>query len=241
MGDVVALIPARAGSKGVPDKNIKILAGKPILAYSVVAARLTDSIDRIIVSTDSDRYANIAREYGAEVPFLRPAGISGDRSTDYECIKHMLDWMRDKEGYCPKYLAYLRPTTPLRETSHIEKAIKRLRQTNNATAVRSVHEMSESSYKTFEIEKNYLKCVGSGSMDIENANRPRQEFKKTYQANGYVDIIKASYVIENGKIHGNQVLAYVTPHVVEVDTVEEFAYLEYLIFKKPMLVDRLFR
>ena len=240
MSDVIAIIPARSGSKGVADKNIKLLAGQPLIAYSIAAARLASSINRIIVSTDSKEYADIAREYGAEVPFLRPDEISSDTSTDYDFVRHLLDWVKENEGYQPKYLVHLRPTTPLREPRYIDAAIQQMKQHDSATALRSVHEMSESTYKTFEIETGFLKCVCTGSWDIEAVGRPRQEYKKTYEGNGYVDIIKSFYVLENYRIHGDRVIAYVTPRVFEADTIEDFDYLEYQVTKDPMLVKRLF-
>ena len=240
MIDVVAIIPARSSSKGVPDKNIKLLAGKPLLAYSIAAARLSRKIDRVIVSTDSEHYANIAREYGAETPFIRPAELSADSSGDYEWIKHALDWIEDNDGYQPEYLVHLRPTTPLREVSYIDGAIERIKKDNDATALRSMHEMSETAYKTLEIEGGYLKCICSGSFDIDAANLPRQTYEKTYVANGYVDIIRSSFVIENEKVLGNRVIAYITPGITDIDTLEDFEYLEYQIAKYPELVSRLF-
>jgi len=240
MVDVVAVIPARSGSKGVVDKNIKLLAGQPLIAYSIAAARLASSIDRIIVSTDSEEYADIALEYGAEVPFLRPDEISSDTSTDYDFVRHLLDWMKENEGYQPEYLVHLRPTTPLREPRYIDAAIEQMKQDDSATALRSVHEMSESAYKAFEIERDYLKSIGSGSFDLEASNAPRQKFKKTYQPNGYIDIIKTTYIIENNKLHGDHVAAFVTPYVVEVDTSDDFDYLEYQVAKKPAIVKNLF-
>jgi len=240
MANVVAIIPARSGSKGVKDKNIKLLAGFPLIAYSISAARLADNVDRVIVSTDSELYANIARKYGGEVPFLRPSKISGDNSTDYDFIKHTLNWMQDNEGLQPDYLVHLRPTTPLREPKHIDAAIERMRQNDNTTALRSVHEMSETAYKTVEIYKDYLKCICSGSFDLDAANQSRQLFPKTYIANGYVDIYKSSYVVKNKKILGNKVIAYVTPRIFEVDTLEDFDYLEYQVAKKPAIVKNLF-
>ena len=240
MADVVAVIPARAGSKGVADKNVKLLAGHPLIAYSVAAGQLADEIDRIIVSTDSTEYAGIAHEYGAEVPFLRPDELSSDTSTDYDFVRHLLDWMLCNEGNIPEYLVHLRPTTPLREANYIDAAINRIKKTGSATALRSVHEMSESAYKAFEIEGNYLKSVGSSSFALDAFNDPRQRFEKTYQANGYVDVIKTEYVIENNKLHGDHVMAFVTPRVAEVDTIDDFDYLEYLVAKGPMIVNKLF-
>jgi len=241
MANVVAVIPARSGSKGVVDKNIKLLAGYPLIAYSIAAAQLANNIDRIIVSTDSEKYASIAREYGAEVPFLRPPEVSGDNSTDYDFVKHLLDWMLLNEGALPEYLIHLRPTTPLREANYIDMAIKQIKQESNATALRSVHEMSESAYKAFEIERDCLKSVGSNSFALDAFNDPRQRFQKTYQANGYVDVIKTAYVAEKKKLHGDHVLAFVTPSVVEVDTAGDFGHLEYLAAKNPAIVNNLFK
>ena len=240
MAEVVAIIPARSGSKGVVDKNIKLLAGHPLIAYSIAAAQLANEINRIIVSTDSIEYASIAREYGAEVPFLRPVEISGDRSGDYEWVRHLLDWMAENEGHVLKYLVHLRPTTPLREPKHIDAAIELMRQNNNATSLRSVHEMSETAYKTVEIDRDYLKCICSGSFDLDVANQPRQVFPKTYITNGYVDIYKSSYVVKNKKILGNKVIAYGTPRIFEVDTLEDFDYLEYQVAKEPTIANKLF-
>ena len=117
MSYVVALVPARAGSKGVPNKNIRSLAGHPLLAYSVRAGVKAGNIDRVIVSTDSAEYADIAKRYGGEAPFLRPAPLAGDRSSDYEFIAHALDWMQQNEKRLPDLIVHLRPTTPLREAS----------------------------------------------------------------------------------------------------------------------------
>ena len=240
MADVIAVIPARSGSKGVRDKNIKLLAGHPLIAYSIAVARLVKGIERIIVSTDSEEYASIARTYGAEVPFLRPGKISGDASTDYDFVRHLLDWLQCNERNIPKYLVHLRPTTPLREEKIIDAAINRMKKSDSATALRSVHEMPESAYKAFEIEGDYLKSIGSNLFDLDAFNKPRQSFNKTYQANGYVDVIKTAYVTENNKLHGDHVNAFVTPYVVEVDSVEDFDYLEYQVAKKLTVLRNLF-
>ncbi len=236
---VVAVIPARGGSKGIPDKNIKPLAGRPLLAYSIQVAQLAHNIDRVIVSTDSERYADIAREYGAEIPFLRPAKLAKDTSSDYGFIRHLLDWLSKEKG-TPDLLVHLRPTTPFRDIAVVDAAVEHILRTEEVTSLRSVHEMSESAYKTFEIENNRLKCIGSGSFELDVANEVRQGYAKTFQANGYVDILKSDYVVENEKLHGDRSLAYITPHVVEVDTPEDFAYLEYQAAMKPELIRKLF-
>jgi len=232
MDRIIAIIPARSGSKGVVDKNIKLLGGWPLLAYSIAVARLTEGVDRVIVSTDSQYYADIARKYKGEVPFLRPKEISGDNSGDYGFIKHALDWLQKTEDCQPEYLIHLRPTTPLREPSIIEAAISCIKSAKEATSLRSIHQMSETAYKSIEVEKGYLKCIITGSADTEVVNRPRQEFNDTYQANGYVDIIKSSYVSENKKVYGDRAIGYLTPRVAEVDIIGDFDYLEWQISKQ---------
>lgn len=237
---ILAVIPARSGSKGVPMKNIKSLAGIPLIAYSIAAAKRSSLIDRIIVSTDSTQIADVGIAYGAEVPFLRPAEISGDNSTDYEFFRHLLDWLAENEGSTPEYMVHLRPTTPLREVKYINKAIGALRKDPACTALRSVHEMAQTAYKSFTIKDGFLRCMCTDSPDLDAANKARQAYAKTYQANGYVDVIRSSYVNQFGRIHGNKVMAFVTPFTVEVDTLYEFDYLEYLVSRKSQLKKDLF-
>ncbi len=240
MSKVIAVIPARAGSKGVIDKNIKLLAGHPLIAYSIAAAKLASKVDRIIVSTDSNQYADIARNYGAEVPFLRPENLAGDTSTDYDFFKHLLNWLSENEASIPQYLVHLRPTTPLRQVSYIDSAIGHIKHASNATALRSAHQMSESAYKAFEIENDYLKSVGTNSFALDTSNDPRQNFPNTYEANGYVDVLKTEYILKHCKLHGDHVIAFTTPPVTEVDTIENFDYLEYLVDKDASIVNDLF-
>ena len=157
--NIIAVIPARSGSKGVPDKNIKLLAGKPLIAYSIAAAKKSKLINRIIVSTDSKKYADIAKKYGAEVPFIRPKRISTDKSSDISFFKHAINYFNLREGSIPKLFVHLRPTTPLRDPKVIDKAIKTFMK-SDYTALRSCHKMSESSYKTFEIKNRKKSSPG---------------------------------------------------------------------------------
>lgn len=227
MKDIVALIPARSGSKGVLNKNIRPLCGVPLMAYSIVVALKSDLIDRVIVSTDSKEYAQIAREFGAEVPFLRPAEISGDTASDTQFIDHATAWFKQSEGYVPQYFAHLRPTTPFRDPKVIDDALQGFIESDEFTALRSVHKMSESSYKTFEVEGGKLKCLCDGNFDIECTNLGRQSFPETYNANGYIDVIRSELVQSQGKMHGNSVKAYITEVTYEVDELSDLDFLEY--------------
>ena len=238
--NIIAVIPARSGSKGVPDKNIRELAGKPLIAYSIMAAQKTKLIDRIIVSTDSERYASLAKGYGAEVPFLRPAEIAGDYSTDYEFMKHVIDWLIENENYYPDFVLNLRPVTPFREPQLINKAIQILIDSSEATSLRSAHEMSETAYKMCEIDGGYFKSICTESYDHDYSNKPRQAFPTTYTPNGYVDVLRTSFINENKLLYGNRVKAFLTPVSFEVDTLEDFNLLEWLINKDNNIFKQIF-
>ncbi len=240
MAKVVALIPARAGSKGVPNKNVRLLGGHSLLAWSIAASRKASTINRVLVSTDSPEYAALTREEGAEAPFLRPAEISGDRSTDYEFILHALDWLAAR-GEEPDYIVHIRPTTPLRDPQLVDEAVRSFMNTPKATAMRSVHEMPESAYKSFEIAPGgQLKRLGSESTALDGANNARQQFPRTYVANGYVDVLATSFIRKAGLIHGDNVIPFITPPVVEVDTEEDFAHLEFQLARHPRIAQKLF-
>lgn len=235
---VFALIPARSGSKGIVNKNIINLKGHPLLAYSILSAKKSSLIDRVFVSTDSEEYAEIAIKYGAEVPFLRPKNISKNNSTDLQFFQHAIDYFRQNENDAPEFFAHLRPTSPIRYPEIINKAIK-IFLLNGYSALRSVHIMPESSYKTFEIENQKLKKLCSGSFDIESTNLPRQSFPLTYNPNGYIDIVRTS-VIDQGLIHGDNVHAFITEFTHDIDEQIDFDYLEFFINKNPNIVDVLF-
>lgn len=240
MAKVVALIPARAGSKGVPNKNVRLLGGHSLLAWSIAACLKSSAIDRVIVSTDSAEYAALAQKLGAEAPFLRPAAISGDRSTDYDFIVHALDWLAAEEGE-PDYLVHIRPTTPLRDPKLIDDAVAAFIAAPNATALRSVQEMPESAYKTFEMaEGGQLKRLGADNTDLDGANNARQQFPNTYQANGYVDVLSTAFIRKAKLIHGDHVIPFVTPTVVEVDAEDDFAHLEFQLSQAPSILQKLF-
>lgn len=239
MKDIVAIIPARSGSKGVPNKNIKQINGIPLIAFSIAVAKKSSLIDRVIVSTDSIEYAEIALEYGAEVPFMRPNEISGDNAIDNQFIEHAINWFEENENYLPRFFAHLRPTTPIRSPKVIDEAIKGFIG-SSYTALRSCHKMSESSYKTFEIEDNQLKCLFNGSFEIESANQSRQSYPTTYNANGYIDIIRTSLVKNQGLIHGDRVQAFITEPTYELDEASDFELLEYIVNKKSDYTKSLF-
>jgi len=233
--EVWAIIPARSGSKSVKDKNIMPLSGHPMIAYTINTALQCSNISRVIVSTDSQDYADIALEYGADVPFLRPASISGDSSTDIEFFQHAVSWFKKEEGYVPEYFAHLRPSTPIRSSMVVDKAIEEF-LCSQYSALRSVHKMSDTSYKTFEIEDSKLKTLCNGAFDIEFTTKPRQAFPVTFNPNGYIDIVRTS-MIENALMHGDNVKAFITDTTYEIDEIDDFNFLEYMVNKTPNLLN----
>lgn len=226
--NIIAIIPARAGSKGIPDKNIKNLAGHPLLAYSIAVARLAD-IDQVIVSTDSKYYAEIAKSYGAEVPFIRPVEISKDGSIDYQFMKHAMEWYKSNKGTIPEYWLHLRPTTPLRDPEVLICAVKCISEHPKATSLRSGHEAPESPFKWFLKDENgYFKSLRD-DLTPEKVNMPRQTFPKIYNPDGYIDIVRSSHVLNGETLHGDKMLVFESPRCTEIDTTADFEYLEFEI------------
>lgn len=231
--NITAIIPARSGSKGVPGKNIKNLGGIPLFAYSIIAAKMMPSVSRVVVSTDSEEYAQIAKAYGAEVPFLRPDNISGDKSTDFDLFIHALKWFKENENFNPEYLLHLRPTTPLREPEIMENAVKLfVENIDLASSLRSGHAAPESPYKWFlKDEHNFFKGLRD-DLNPEKVNLPRQSFPTVYIPDGYIDILKSSVILNSGTLHGDRMLVFESPYCVEVDTNDDFNYLEFQIQKE---------
>lgn len=228
---VYAIIPARGGSKGVPGKNLRPLAGYPLLAYSIAAARLTRGIARAVVSTDSQEIADLARRYGGEVPFMRPAALAGDKSGDAEFMRHALDWFKANEPQAPDYLAHLRPTTPLRDPELLDQAIELMLSRPEATSLRSAHPAPESPFKWFlKADNGYFSGIVP-QYSNDDLNKPRQSFPEVYIPDGYIDLINAGAFASSGLLHGPRLLAFVSPRCHEVDVPEDFDYLEFEIKK----------
>ncbi|MCQ2520927.1 MAG: acylneuraminate cytidylyltransferase family protein [Lachnospiraceae bacterium] len=226
---VCAIIPARAGSKGVKNKNIRTLLGYPMIAYAIAASKMAKGVDRIIVSTDSEGYAEIARYYGAETPFLRPAEIAGDNSTDIEFMEHAINWLYQNEGKVPEYFLHMRPTYPMREVNVVEEAIVRMKADASATSLRSAHLASNTPYKWFNLrEDGYYKSIRD-DLTLDEANNPRQAFEDVYIPDGYVDVLRTSFIVNNDLMHGDKMIGYVVPGGVDVDAMKDLEYLEYYI------------
>lgn len=233
---VWALVPARSGSKGVKDKNVRHLHGHSILGWSVMAARATEGIDRVFVSTDSPEYIKEARRYGAETPFRRPARLASDASTDLDVFRHFLDWASTESDSLPVAVAHLRPTTPMRDPDVLSMAIaEAIDRRESASALRSVHESAESPFKWFMQDEQGFLVTLDGSRSLDSANAARQSFPTVYIPNGYVDVIYPEFVQSSGRLHGDNVVPFSTSPVIEIDTEAELELLQ----KAAIVPDRL--
>ena len=230
--NIIALICARSGSKGVPNKNIKLLDGKPLIVRSINQIKELKEINRVIVSTDSKKYAKIALSFGAEVPFLRSKKNSQDKSEDIEFLKEIYDFYKKKNIFY-NYLVHMRPTTPLRRLETLEKILNFFKKNiKKFDSLRSVQKMSESSYKSFIIKnKNYLIPTFKKNKKLDYFNKPRQFFPDTFFPNGYMDIYKTKNLLKK-TLYGNSTAAYITENVVEIDDMNNFLYFKYLLSKK---------
>lgn len=234
MAKILALIPARGGSKRIPRKNVLPLAGHPLLSFSVAAGRLAASVDRVIVSTDDPEVARIANAYGAETPFLRPAEISGDSAVDLDCFRHALETLEREEGYAPDLVVHLRPTTPLRDARLIDRAVALIQADPRATSLRSGHLNESSAYKLFREKGSYCEFFGKEDFEpgFEFQNLPQQALPPTYNANGYVDIVLPRTIRETGTLHGPRIKAFVTEKTADIDGLADVTYCQSLLARE---------
>jgi len=210
MVGILCIIPARSGSKGIKNKNIMDYNGKPLLAWSIEQAQNCHYNMRIIVSTDSQEYADIARTYGAEVPFIRPSEISNDLSTDFEFINHCVNWLKTNENYSCDIILQLRPTSPTRKIEDINKALELfIKNRDKFDSLRSVIPFEKSPYKMYSLNNNTLTPLFNEINNIkEPYNQPRQILPQCYLHNGYIDILNTSILNEN-TISGKNILPFI--------------------------------
>jgi len=238
MTDILALIPARGGSKGIPQKNIREFAGFPLIAWSIAAGLQAKSVSRVIVSTDDDRIADVAREYGAEVPFMRPHELAQDRTPDLPVFEHALKWLEDIEGYKPDYIVQLRPTSPIRPTDLVDGAIRILVKNPDADSVRGVVPAGQNPYKMWRFNgyDSPLKPLLDVDGIVEPYNAPRQILPQAYWQTGHIDAIRTTTITHKGSLTGEVVYPLVidTRYTVDIDTVADWEKYEALVFRGGM-------
>lgn len=236
--EILAIIPARGGSRGVPGKNIKLLAGKPLIAWTIISAKQSKHPMRVIVSTDDEEIASVAREYGAEVPFMRPKEIAKDLSTDVEFIEHALSVLKEKEGYVPDVIVRLPPTSPLRLAEDIDKGIDTLIEDVDADAVRPIMEAPKHPYKLWKIPEGEKHLAPFFSRDItgfdEPHNLPRQLFPKVYVHTGAMDVIRRKTIEEQKSTSGKKLAFFFMPEErsVNIDHPIDFEIADFLMQKR---------
>jgi CMP-N,N'-diacetyllegionaminic acid synthase len=221
---IYAIIPARSGSTRVPNKNILEVNGKPLLAHSIVQAKESKYIDRIILSTDSEEYAEIGSKYGAEVPFIRPSEISGKLATDIEFFQHAHRFFCEKEER-PDLYVLLRPTSPIRPVGLIDKLIEIFKDKTNYSSLRTYSANKICALKSYTIKNETAVPIVESIDGVDRPyDSPVQVLPQTYQHNGLVDIVWSS-TIEKGTNSGDKIFPYITDEFPDIDTEEDLRNL----------------
>ena len=225
--EVLALIPARGGSKSIPRKNLLQIAGRPLIAYSIEHALASRHITRVIVSTDDTEIAEVARAHGAEVPFMRPAEFAQDQSTDLEVFRHALTALKADEGYTCECVVHLRPTGPLRLVARVDEAIELFLRHPEADSLRSVTWPEQTPYKMWRQRDGYLEPLLRIEGTPEPYCQPRQQLPEVLWQNGYVDIVRPRAILELGLMCGHRILPFVMHEpVLELDYPATIATIE---------------
>ncbi|MEK7640425.1 MAG: acylneuraminate cytidylyltransferase family protein [Patescibacteria group bacterium] len=220
MAKILGVITARGGSKGIPGKNIKPLLGKPLIAYTIEAAKQSGVVDRLILSTDDPAIAEVAKEYGCDVPFMRPADIADDKAAHLPVLQHAVKALKEKDGYGPDYVLLLQPTSPARQAFHIKEAVE-LIEKSDADSVLSVAEIPENfHYKKamFVNEGGVLRLV-KDSGPIYNRVARRQDLEKSYWSVGSIYLFKTGLLFDPVKpnFYGEKTMPYVIDPKYVVD------------------------
>lgn len=230
--EVLAIIPARGGSKSIPRKNIKPLAGYPLIAYSIAAALQARCVTRTIVSTDDEEIAAVARQFGAETPFLRPTELAQDQTTDLPVFQHVLAWLAQNEAYHPEVLVQLRPTSPIRPPDCVDQAVKILVEHPDADSVRGVVPSGQNPFKMWRIDEAGKMVPLLSVPGIEEPyNAPRQVLPATYWQTGHIDAFWAKTVYEQKSLSGKVIYPLILDprYTIDIDTLRDWQRAEYII------------
>ena len=232
MVEVLALIPARGGSKGIPRKNVLHVGGRPLIGYSIEHALCSRYITRTIVSTDDDEIAEVAQRFGAEVPFMRPVEYATDLATDLQVFRHALQALAQQD-YRPELVVHLRPTDPVREIAVLDDAIERMLATPEADCLKSVSLTKLTPYKMWQIKGSELKPFAELPAIPEAHSMPRQLLPPVYQGIGYVDILRPRTVLELNSMCGRRILPFVIDdHTLDLDYPEQLFEVEQALLRQ---------
>ncbi len=229
--EVLALIPARGGSKSIPRKNIRPFAGHPLIAYSISAGLAAETVTRVIVSTDDEEIAAISRRYGAETPFLRPAEFSEDSTPDLPVFQHALEWLHKNEDYLPEIVVQLRPTSPFRRVQHIDQAVYRLLEHPEADSVRTVCIPFQNPFKMWRIGQDGIMQPLLQTEFEEPYNMPRQALPEVYWQTGYVDAAWFDTILTKNSMTGTRILPLVIDpsEWIDIDSPDDWRRAERLL------------
>lgn len=229
---ILAMIPARGGSKSIPRKNIRPLSGYPLIAYSIAAALQSKHVSRTIVSTDDEEIARIAQHYGAEAPFLRPGEYALDNTTDYPVFTHALSWLQENEDYQPDIIIQLRPTSPIRPPDCVDQAVQILLDHPEADSVRGVIPSGQNPYKMWRVnEQGRMTALLDLPGTREPYNSPRQDLPQTYWQTGHIDAIRLSTILGKNSLSGDTIYPlYLDPrYAIDIDTLRDWQRAEWII------------
>jgi N-acylneuraminate cytidylyltransferase len=228
---VLAIGPARGGSKGIPRKNLQPIRGKPLLAYSIEHALAARSVQRVIVSSEDAEILEVARQWGAETPFVRPQELAEDHVLDQPVFEHALRHLRETEGYEPDLVVHLRPTTPFRRPEWIDEAVEKLAASPDADSLRSVSQPAQHPYRVFRIDADgYLDPILKHEHPIPFLLR-RQELPPMYYYNCVIDVTRPATVFEQQSMTGAKMLPYIMKpeESLDIDTLRDLAVARFLL------------
>jgi CMP-N,N'-diacetyllegionaminic acid synthase len=230
MTEVLAIIPARGGSKGVYRKNIKQLNGTPLIEYTIQAAKQSSLITRYMVSTEDEEIADVSRSAGADVPFLRPKSLAQDDSKVIDTCMFVLEKLKQDEGYEPNIVILLQPTSPLRKAHHLDEAI-RLYIKKSADSVLSVCEVEHPPSLLLKISQNGGELIPL--LNREEMFKNRQEFEKTYTLNGAIYVFSPHFLREELSFYGEKTYPYLmsVEESIDIDTEIDFELASILLKK----------
>ena len=233
---VLGVVTARAGSKGIPGKNTRTIAGKPLVAYTIDAARESRVFDRLIITTDDERSAAIARELGCEVPFVRPASLSADDTIHLDVMVHAAVWLRDNESYVADWTMILMPTSPLRQPRHIVEAVE-LAERTGVESVVSVDEMPAhyNPMRAITIDGDGMARLFVGGRPVRERPNRRQDMPPAWVLNGAIYLFRTRLLFEpEPTLYGDRVAAYVMPrpYGLNIDDEEDWAAAERLLAER---------
>lgn len=234
---VLGIITARGGSKGVPGKNLKLLAGRPLLAYTVDAARGCPALDRVILSTEDETIAEAGRRLGVEVPFIRPAELSRDDTPHLPVIQHAVAWMRDQQGYRPDAVLVLQPTSPLRTAADITAAMALL-ESSGADSVVSVSEVPTHSHpsRTLRVDASGQAVLFATGEPVRKRINRRQDLPEAWVMNGAIYACRTAVLDgPDPSLYGDRVFAYRMPQErsISIDDLNDWAEAEQALGRQP--------